>query len=249
MEEIVSGQAPNSKRDSLPVGGGIGDSDGPERFRGHPETSRAAPNVPPEGRGLSVPKAFGIGAFGGGDGDGAAGQASDGPRVYDEAYVKGLRSEAAATRVKLRELEAAETARRTAEETAKLAELSEVERLKVQLAETERRAKTLEVHSVRTAAAARHGLPDDLIEFITAEEEAGALAQAEKLASRMSRPKPEDSGPRSELSGAKPASGLPQAGGRNPANGGEQAARLGDQERFDAMRRAVPALNNRVLRS
>jgi len=110
-------------------------------------------------------------------------------------------------------------------------EQGEIERLKAQLAEADLRARTLEIKGIRAAAAAAHALPESLREFITAEDEAGAFAQAQKLAA-----------------GLKPKPDLPPSGGRNPANGGEQAALLDEKQRFDAMRRKVPALNSRVLR-
>ena len=112
--------------------------------------------------------------------------------------------------------------------------LGEVERLKVRLAETEERARMLEVRSIRASAAAQHGLPRDLHEFITAEDEAGALEQAEKLAKLKA--------------GSETAPALPPAGGRNPANAGDQAAKRDEQQRFDGLRARVPALNQRVLR-
>jgi hypothetical protein len=100
----------------------------------------------------------------------------------------------------------------------------------------DQRIRELEIQTNRLAAAAKFQLPADLHEFITAEDAPGALAQAEKLAARL-----------------KPKSDLPSAGGRNPIqNAGYplgEAQYRDDQERFDAMRSRVPALNNRVLRS
>ena len=94
---------------------------------------------------------------------------------------------------------------------------------------------------IRSAAAAAHGLPAELHEFLTAEDETGALAQAEKLAASLS------AGTDGKPDNRKPPA-LPPAGGRNPANGGEQAARLEEQHRFETLRQKVPALNSRVLR-
>ncbi len=153
------------------------------------------------------------------------------PKVFDESYVKQLRGEAAAARVRLKEFEAADAARRADDEARKLAETSELDRLKIQVADAENRARGLEVQTIRTRAAARHSLPEELHEFITADDEAGALAQAEKLAARL-----------------KPSQGLPQSGGRNPANSGEQARKQDEQERFSDLKGRVPQLNNRMLR-
>ena len=144
-------------------------------------------------------------------------------KTFDESYVKALRSEAAGYRVKLKEFEAAEEAR-------KLTELSEAERLTLRAETAERRIREMEVQNLRARAAAHHRLPEELYEFITAEDEEGAQAQAEKLAARL-----------------KPKVDLPPAGGRNPANGVEGAERQGEQKRLDAMRGRVPALNGRIL--
>jgi hypothetical protein len=114
----------------------------------------------------------------------------------------------------------------------------EIEQLKMKLAETEQRARSLEISAARNKAASEHGLSEDLLEFITAEDEAGAKAQAEKLAAIIKSGR-----------GLGGPGGLPQAGGRNPANGAEQSAKQDEQDRFEAMRRQVPALSNRVLRS
>lgn len=168
-------------------------------------------------------------------GEGASAAASAAPKTYDEAYVKSLRAEAAGYRVRLKELEAADSSRRSHEEAHGMAEASEVERLRAQLAESEQRARSLEINGIRAAAALSHGLPEDLHEFITADDEAAANAQAVKLASRLP-------------AGGGQAPTLPLAGGRNPANSGEQAARLEEKQRFDTMRRKVPALNSRVIR-
>lgn len=145
-------------------------------------------------------------------------------KKYSETYVKGLRSEAKGNREKLEAYEAAEKER-------KKAEMSEVDRLKAQLADSDKRAKALEISQVRTKAAAKHALPEDLHEFITADDEAGAEKQAATLAAKL-----------------KPAAGLPNSGGRNPANGGDAAAALERQTRFDSLRSGVPSLNNRVLK-
>ncbi len=187
-------------------------------------------------------------------GNGAAAAARDvsaeqiAPKTYDESYVKGLRSEATGYRTRIKDFEAAEAERKEVENAAKIAIPSEVDQLKAQLAASERRAKTLEIKGIRASAAATHGLAEDLHEFITAEDEAGALAQAEKLATRLIGAGQALGGGQAPV-GAKNLSPLPPAGGRNPANGGEQAARLDEKERFDAMRQKVPALNNRVLRN
>ena len=156
---------------------------------------------------------------------------AQGAPAFDAAYVKSLRAEAAASRVKLREFEAAEITRAAAAETARLADLSAVDRLTAQLATAEAKAKGLEIHAARSKAAAAHALSDDLLEFITAEDEAGALAQAAKLAARLN------------------PTALPTAGGRNPANGGTGAQAQSDTEAFDIMRQRIPSLNSRVLRT
>ncbi len=173
---------------------------------------------------LGAKSAAGVEGTGALSGDGA-------PKTFDEAYVKGLRSEAAGYRSKLRELEAAEAERKAEEDVLKSTEESEVDRLTAQLAASEERARVLEIERMRFSAASAHGVPEGLREFITADDEAGALAQAKKLATGL-RTQPD----------------LPPAGGRNPANGGEQAARLDEQQRFDVLRQKVPALNSRVLR-
>jgi hypothetical protein len=153
------------------------------------------------------------------------------PRTYDEEYVKDLRSQAAGYRTRLRELEAADTARKQEGEAKKLAEMTEVERLKSQLAAADLKARALEVSAVRAAAARKHNVPDELVEFLTAEDEAGALAQAEKLAAKLVA-----------------SSGLPAAGLRNPANGGDQAARISEADRVTDLRRRVPGVGRHVVR-
>jgi hypothetical protein len=119
-----------------------------------------------------------------------------------------------------------------AEEARKQAEMSEIDRLKAQFADMEKKAKTLEVQSVRTRAAAKFSIPEELQEFLTAEDEAGALAQAEKLAAKL-----------------KPAGDLPPSGNRNPANPTEGAQKAAEEEQFKALRSVIPALNFRTLRS
>lgn len=158
----------------------------------------------------------------GGSGDPLAGE-SERTTVSIETHRK-VQNEAKNLRERLRALEAAEAER-------KQAEMSDAERLAARLEAAEKRARELEVQAVRTKAANAHKLPGELWEFVTAEEEAGAMAQAEKLAAQV-----------------KPKTDLPSSGGRNPAHGGEQAARRDEQERFDRLRRSVPALNNRVIR-
>jgi hypothetical protein len=128
-----------------------------------------------------------------------------------------------------------------------------------------RQVRELQIQVARLSAAAKHRLPADLVEFITAEDEAGAMSQAEKLAAIGEAPKGypapalrEGTGRLQEIGKAPsgyPAPGegqaltLPPSGGRNPVNGGEQAARLDEERRFDALRGRVPALGNRILRS
>lgn len=153
------------------------------------------------------------------------------PKTFDAEYVKQLRAEAAASRVKLKELEAAEAARKTADEAAKLKEMSEIERLKKQLADTEQREKALEIATVRTKAAAKHQLPEELHEFVTAEDETGADAQAAKLAAKL-----------------KTATGLPGSGGRQPANTGDAGAKANEAERFGDLQSRVPALRGRKIK-
>src|SRR3954465_7432080 len=73
------------------------------------------------------------------------------PKVYDEAYVKGLRKEAAAHRSKATEMEA---------ELSKLRDRdkSESERLTERAAENERRASEAETRALRFEIAAERGL-------------------------------------------------------------------------------------------
>lgn len=144
-------------------------------------------------------------------------------KTYDEAYVKTLRAEAQSNRLKLAAFEKAETER-------KQAEMTEAEKLTARAEAAEKRAKELEIQHVRTKAAARYALPDDLHEFITAEDEPGALAQAEKLAAKL-----------------KPATGLPGAGGRQPANASDAGAKANEAERFGEMQSRVPSLRGRVV--
>ncbi len=125
------------------------------------------------------------------------------PLVYSEEFVSGLRTEAA----------------------AKEAALSE------KLVAAEARARAVELAAVRSRAAAAHSLPAELHEFVTADDEAGALGQAAKLAASL-----------------KPAPGLPRSGGRAPANASAGAGKLDDFQRLEALSRRVPSLNNRVLR-
>ncbi|HLJ53388.1 MAG TPA: hypothetical protein VKT77_00030 [Chthonomonadaceae bacterium] len=113
----------------------------------------------------------------------------------------------------------------------------EVKRLTGQLAKAQERVRTLEIGQARLEAAAAHGLPADLHAFITAEDAEGAMEQAARLAAHVSPPAPRDTGTE-----------LPPAGGRNPANGGGEAARHDERTRFEALRDLVPSLNNRVLR-
>jgi hypothetical protein len=149
------------------------------------------------------------------------------PKPFDEAYVKALRSEAASYREKLRIAEAAEAKRKEAEDAAKLAELSEIDRLKAQLADANAKARTLEVQAVRTKAALAHSLPEDLHEFLTAEDEAGALAQAEKLAARLK-------------ADAKPVPApLPPSGSRQPAHTEQPAGFTPEQQRANDKRMAA----------
>ena len=104
--------------------------------------------------------------------------------------------------------------------------------LRGELKAAEDRNQELEITLMRDRAARVHKLPSDLVEFITGSNEEEANAQAAKLAA-----------------GIRPKLELPPSGNRNPANGGEQAARLDEETRFDALRNRVPALNGRVLRS
>jgi hypothetical protein len=115
---------------------------------------------------------------------------------------------------------------------------AEIEQLRNRLADAEQRARKLEIDAVRSKAISEHSLADDLVEFITAEDSAGAMAQAEKLAAVLRSGR-----------GVGGPGGLPPAGGRNPANGAELSAKQDEQDRFESMRRQVPALCNRVLRS
>ena len=157
----------------------------------------------------------------------AAADAAAAEKKYDESYVKGLRTEAQKYREKLKEFE-------KAEEDRKQAEMTEAQKLTARAEAAEKRAKELEVQQTRTKAALKHGIPEDLHEFITGEDETTANAQAEKLAAKL----------KAGGSGA-----LAPSGGRNPANGGEQAKAADEKERLDGLRARVPALNNRVLRS
>lgn len=113
-----------------------------------------------------------------------------------------------------------------------------VKGLRAEAAGYRTKLRELEISVVRTKAAAKFGIGEEYLEFITAIDEEGASKQAEKLARGFT-----------SINSAAKGARLPAAGGRNPANGGEQTARADAQDRFDRMRARVPALNGRVLRN
>lgn len=149
----------------------------------------------------------------------------DSPKTYDEEYVKRLRREAAQSRTRLNELEAAEKAR-------SMEAMTETERLKAELAEAKQAAKAREIEALKLRAATKHGLADDLMEFLTGEDEATIIAQAEKLAARLK------------------ANSLPESGKRSPGGGGAEAQQAAAEERIrEDLARRIPAVGRRVALS
>jgi hypothetical protein len=153
------------------------------------------------------------------------------PQTYSKEYVQRLRSEAANYRTKAAALEDAENKR-------KLAEMSEADRLKAQLAEAEARAKTLEVKTLRIEALAKHGLTPEDIQFLTGEEASVIDTQAEKLAARLKAAAP---------AAATPGTALPPSGQRSPAGGSANVERVQQEAIFTDLQSRIPALRGRKI--
>lgn len=123
------------------------------------------------------------------------------PKVFDEAYVKQLRKEAAASRSRLTAAEA---------ELAQLKDRdkSETERLTERAAESEQRASAAEARLIRYQVAADRGLDLSLANAIAGETreeiESNADAIAQSLAQRQPKPPGFDGGARSTPEQVKP---------------------------------------------
>jgi hypothetical protein len=124
------------------------------------------------------------------------------PKVYDEAYVKSLRREAASHRNKATEMEVELNKMRDRDK-------SESERLTERAAESERRAGEAETRALRFEIAAERGLQlADAMHFAGATREE-IEASADHWAKRMddnqpSKPPGFDGGPRTTPDKAKP---------------------------------------------
>lgn len=108
------------------------------------------------------------------EGESAAAQQETTPRSFDEAYVKKLRDEAASYRVKLKEYED-----RDKSELEKLTERAETAEAQLQKSELEK---------ARLAAAAKHGIGEDHLDFLNGTTAEALDAQAEKLSKIIATP-------------------------------------------------------------
>lgn len=102
------------------------------------------------------------------------------PEVFDRDYVANLRKENAKYRTRAKradELEAELEAQRQAE-------LTELEREKAAREKAEKDAETLRHEALRAKIARKHGLDDELTEFVVGEDEAAMEAKAELLAKK-----------------------------------------------------------------
>lgn len=109
-------------------------------------------------------------------------QNSEGPKVFDEEYVKSLRAENAKLRIRARDNESAATKLKEIEDSQKT-ELEKAQEANQELmAERERLAKQLLVSQIQ----ARFKISDDDAKlFLTAPDEEGLTKQAEALTQRI----------------------------------------------------------------
>jgi chromosome segregation ATPase len=131
------------------------------------------------------------------------GAPQDGSSAQADPQIARLRSEAAATRVKLREATAALDALKAEDQRRKDAEKSEVERLRDQLAETERKREDAErqhrdalVRQAIERAAAKAGAadPEDVYALLKPSDfdidDDGVIKNADKLVDNLLKGKP-----------------------------------------------------------
>lgn len=138
---------------------------------GEPEGEPAAGGEPTGGAGEP--------AGGAGEGEPAGGE----PETFDRDYVTKLRRESAGYRKRAQDLEAAEQARQDAE-------LGELERVTKRAEEAESKAARLEREALREKVARKHGLDDDLLEFIVGDTEDEMTAKAAVLAGKVKEAPP-----------------------------------------------------------
>lgn len=126
------------------------------------------------------------------------------PKVFDEAYVKTLRKEAAATRT---ELNAAKTQLQELLDRDK----SESERLSARATESTRRAEEAEAKALRYEVAAENGLDMTAAGFLTGTTREEIDAKAKELAVLLDKTKTETKPPAGSFDGgARPASAPPK---------------------------------------
>jgi hypothetical protein len=154
-----------------------------------------------------------------GTGDGKSGdKGTDEPKVFDAAYVKKLRDEAAASRVKAKELEAKFAGAKTPEEHA-----AALEELRKHNSETETKADA----NLRRALAAEHKLPPAVAKMLAGSTDAELEEHAKELAELFVSD--DSTGPKRKRSGT-PKGGLEPEGdaaGDLPKDPAESAAKYG----------------------
>jgi hypothetical protein len=105
------------------------------------------------------------------------------PKVFDEAYVKQLRSEAAATRKQLADVSAKLAEREDADKT-------DQQRLEERAAESEQRLTAAEAKLIRYEVVAQHGLPLDAADKLAGTTREEVEANAEWLKSQLPTQQP-----------------------------------------------------------
>lgn len=103
-------------------------------------------------------------------------------KTFSEAYVKQLREEAAGYRVKLKEIEDAEK--------------SELQRAQEAAEAAQRELSATKAEAARLRIAAKHGIGEDHLDFLTGSDEEELEAKAVKLAALIKTQKADDSEPR-----------------------------------------------------
>lgn len=103
------------------------------------------------------------------------------PKVFDEDYVKQLRSEAARYRTEAQEAKGRLSEREEAEK-------SELERAQGKLAKAEQRAAQAETELIRFQIASEKGVPAEAVEFLTGSSREELEASADKILSLVTKP-------------------------------------------------------------
>lgn len=138
----------------------------------------------PDAQGAAGGAAQGAGATDAGSGDGDQGDGQD-PKALAAELAK-VRREAAAARVRLKELEP----KAKAHDDAVAASKSELEKAQEANAVLQQKIAAFEVREIRTAAALKAGLDPEMAQFITAGDATGAEEQAKLLAARVGQAAP-----------------------------------------------------------